>query len=200
MQIPLYMKEKKIYKDIVASIVSAVDAKDTYTAVHSNHVGDMAGFICRKMGLDEETSMQIYIAGKLHDVGKIGIPDNILNKNGKLTDSEWNLMKEHARIGAHILSQSNQLRQLSHIVLYHHERWDGKGYYGLKEEEINIGARIIAACDSIDAMLSERVYRKALSEKECKEEIKVNKGQMYDPKVVEVIINNWDELLEASGL
>lgn len=196
----LWAKDEVGYQEIVASMASAVDEKDTYTAIHSLHVGNMARFICEKLGLEKEVELEIYLAAKLHDVGKIGIPDQILKKTGKLDEQEWKIMKQHTQIGAYILQQTKELKLLSQIVLYHHERWDGKGYYGLKKNEISLGARIVAICDSIDAMMSKRVYRNALSSEECKQEIIVNKGRMYDPQIAEIVLENWDELLEIGRI
>ena len=127
----------------------------------------------------------------MHDIGKIGIPDKILNKSGILTSQEYQCMKMHPTIGYDILSSSNYLQNVSKIVLQHHERWDGDGYPNrIKKESICKGARIIAICDSIDAMLSNRPYRKALSIEETIEEIVRNKETMYDPEIVDFLVKN----------
>ena len=151
------------YHEFVECITSALDARDPYTGKHSERVSDMACFIGELMGLTEAETQEIHIAGHLHDIGKIGIPDRVLLKEGKLDDEEWKLMKKHPEIGADILSKSSHFARLAAIILHHHERWDGKGYpFGAKGTEIPLGARIIAVCDSIDAMASKRAYRNAL--------------------------------------
>ena len=147
------------------------------------------------MGFRTKKRREIHIAGHLHDIGKIGVPDRVLLKPTKLDDEEWKLMKKHPEIGAEILSKSEHFTRLAAIILHHHERYDGKGYpFGAKGEEIPIGARIIAVCDSIDAMASARAYRKALPLEVCRGEIEKNIGLMYDPKVAKTALDNWEEL------
>lgn len=183
------------YHEFVECITSALDARDPYTGDHSRRVSDMACFICGKMGISPHETQEIHIAGHLHDIGKIGVPDRVLLKPERLNDEEWALMKKHPEIGAEILSKSQHFSRIAAIILHHHERWDGKGYpFGAKGEEIPLGARIIAVCDSIDAMASARAYRKALPLDICKGEIEKNIGLMYDPKVAEIALKNWDEL------
>lgn len=186
------------YHEFVECITSALDARDPYTGKHSERVSDMACMISELMGLSEDETREIHIAGHLHDIGKIGIPDKVLLKESGLDDEEWKLMKQHPQIGADILSKSPHFARLAAIILHHHERWDGKGYpFGAKGEEIPIGARIIAVCDSIDAMASKRAYRNALPLSVCKEEIEKNTGIMYDPGVVKIALENWDKLVEV---
>ena len=186
------------YHEFVECITSALDARDPYTGKHSERVSDMACFIGELMGLTEAETQEIHIAGHLHDIGKIGIPDRVLLKEGKLDDEEWKLMKKHPEIGADILSKSSHFARLAAIILHHHERWDGKGYpFGAKGTEIPLGARIIAVCDSIDAMASKRAYRNALPLEVCKAEIEKNVGIMYDPEVARLALENWDKLTEV---
>ena len=186
------------YHEFVECITSALDARDPYTGKHSERVSDMACFIGELMGLDETETQEIHIAGHLHDIGKIGIPDRVLLKEGKLDDEEWKLMKKHPEIGADILSKSSHFARLAAIILHHHERWDGNGYpFGAKGTEIPLGARIIAVCDSIDAMASKRAYRNALPLEVCKAEIEKNVGIMYDPEVARFALENWDKLTEV---
>lgn len=183
------------YHDIIECIVGALDAKDSYTAGHSQRVSDMAYDICKLIGLSKEDTEKIHIAAHLHDIGKIGIPDSILKKPGKLDDEEWGQMKQHPQIGADILSKSHRLAELKEIVLHHHERYDGKGYpSGLKAEEIPVGARIIAICDSIDAMTSTRHYRNAMTLSRCYVEIERNLGKMYDPIIGKYVLEHWEEI------
>ncbi len=183
------------YHEMVECITSALDARDPYTGNHSRRVSDMACFLCQKLGISHEETQEIHISGHLHDIGKIGVPDRVLLKPGKLNDEEWELMKKHPEIGADILSKSPHFSRIAAIILHHHERWDGKGYpFGAKGTEIPIGARIIAVCDSIDAMASARAYRKALPLDVVKGEIEKNIGIMYDPKIAQVALDNWEEL------
>lgn len=183
------------YHEMVECITSALDARDPYTGNHSRRVSDMACFLCGKLGISHEETQEIHISGHLHDIGKIGVPDRVLLKPEKLNDEEWELMKKHPEIGADILSKSPHFSRIAAIILHHHERWDGKGYpFGAKGTEIPIGARIIAVCDSIDAMASARAYRKALPLDVVKSEIEKNIGIMYDPKIAQVALDNWKEL------
>ncbi len=183
------------YHEIIECIACALDAKDPYTAGHSQRVSDMAQTIARLMGFRDTDVEKIHIAAHLHDIGKIGVPDAVLNKTDKLTDEEWLFMKKHPAIGAEILSKSEHLSELKEIVLCHHERFDGKGYpLGLKGEEIPVGARIIAICDSIDAMTSTRSYRKAHDFTFCYGEIKKNLGTMYDPIIGTYALEHWEEI------
>lgn len=186
-----------IYHDLVDSIVAALEARDQYTANHSRRVSDMTEQACIALGMIEQDYEHIHIAAHIHDIGKIGIPDAILTKPGKLNDEEWSYIKMHPQIGADILSKSKILHPLAEVVLHHHERWDGGGYpSGLKKTDIPWGARIIAICDSIDAMMSNRVYRKALTSEQCKKEIHRFSGKWYDPQIVQCILVNWNEIVE----
>ncbi len=184
------------YHEIIECITTALDAKDPYTAGHSQRVSDMAMKVCQLIGLNDEATEQIHIAAHLHDIGKIGVPDAVLQKNSKLTEEEFEVIKKHPAIGAEILSKSHHLSVVKDIVLSHHERFDGKGYpQGLKAEQIPVGARIIAICDSIDAMTSNRSYRMARSYEFCYEEIKKNLGSMYDPMIGKYVLEHWEEVI-----
>lgn len=183
------------YHEIIDCITCALDARDPYTAGHSERVSDMALKVCRLIGLKNEDTSKIHIAAHLHDIGKIGVPDAILNKEGKLTDEEFAYIKKHPGIGAEILGKSRRLSELSDIVLMHHERFDGKGYpLGKAGADIPIGARIIAICDSIDAITSNRCYRKAHDFDYCYREIEKNLGKMYDPVMGRFVLDHWDEI------
>ena len=186
-------REKEIYHDIIESLVAALEAKDNYTSGHSERVANMSYKLSKGLGIRGSELDDIDIAAHLHDIGKIGVPDKVLNKNGKLLPHEWEYIKMHPRIGFNILSKSKRLKDISKIVLYHHERWDGKGYpQGLSGIAIPIGSRIIAVCDSIDAMTSDRPYRKAMGFDECINEIIINTGLMFDPVVVQYIVENMN--------
>ena len=186
-----------MYHDIIDSLVTALEAKDNYTAGHSGRVADMTYLVSRILGVKGRHLEEIHIAAHVHDIGKIGIPDRILNKNGKLLPSEWECIKQHPVIGYNILNKSSKLHTISKIVLHHHERWDGRGYpEGLKQKEIPLGSRIIAVCDSIDAMISKRPYRDSLSIDECRKEIENNIGIMFDPHIGKVVLENWIKVIE----
>lgn len=183
--------------DLVNCIASALDARDPYTGHHSERVSDMACELAQAMGLSAEQVREIHIAAHLHDIGKIGIPDAVLLKPGRLTEEEWQIMKSHSKIGADILRRAPSFQGIVPIVLHHHERFDGRGYPdGIKGEDIPLGARIIAVCDSIDAMASARAYRKALPLAVCRAEIERNMGRMYDPAIAAVALKNWHSLTD----
>lgn len=178
--------------DLVECITSALDARDPYTGNHYRRVADMACDLSHVLGLPEDITREIHIAGHLHDIGKIGIPDKVLLKPGRLNDEEWELMKQHSKIGADILAGAPKFARIAAIILHHHERFDGKGYpFGEKGEEIPLGSRIIAVCDSIDAMASIRAYRGALPLETVRSEIEKNSGLMYDHDVAKAMLDNW---------
>lgn len=189
----LKFRHKELYHDIIESLVAALEAKDNYTSGHSERVAFMTSELSKGLGIKGIELENIDIAAHLHDIGKIGVPDKVLNKNGKLLPHEWEYMKMHPSIGFDILSKSKRLKYISKIVLFHHERWDGKGYpQGLSGIEIPLGSRIIAVCDSIDAMTSDRPYRKAMGFEECMNEIIINTGLMFDPVIVQYIVDNMN--------
>ncbi len=177
-----------IYEGIIQTLqvlVNTVEAKDIYTKFHSQRVAHYSVGIAKVIGLPKEDKDIIKIAGILHDIGKIAIPENILLKEGKLTDEEFDIIKTHPIFGNEILKPLRFFNQEREIVLYHHERWDGSGYpKGLAGEDIPLGARILAVVDSFDAMTSDRVYRKGRSFEEALKEIKELAGIKYDPYIV----------------
>ena len=191
------VNENQNLKDLITCLISVEEAKDSYTAYHSERVKAYTELLARLLGLSEASVSLITHAAHLHDIGKMGISDNVLGKPGKLTDDEFSIIKQHPVIGAKILMQSNYTHELVQIVLHHHERYDGRGYpEGLKGEEIPIGARIIAIADSIDAMTSKRVYRDAMSLDYCRKEIEKNLGVMYDPAIGKVAFEHWNEIVD----
>jgi len=184
-------REKKIYHDIIESLVTALEAKDFYTKGHSERVAFMAYELSKRLGIKGNELENIHMAAHLHDIGKIGVPDRVLNKKGKLMLHEWEYIKMHPKIGFDILSKSNRLKHISKMVLHHHERWDGKGYPdGISKMDIPLGSRIIAVCDCIDAMTSTRPYRQAMKFEECIKELVLNKGLMFDPCIIDYIEEN----------
>lgn len=186
--------DNNFYHDIIDCLVGAIEAKDVYTNGHSQRVADMSVELGKKLNISKDKLEKLHMAAHLHDVGKIGIPDYILNKNGRLSNEEWILIKKHPSIGYDILCRSEKLKDIGKIVLCHHERWDGRGYPNcLKEREIPIESRVIAVCDTIDAMTSKRPYRKPISWEICRQEIENNKWKQFDPMIVEVISDLWDK-------
>ncbi|WP_430885779.1 HD-GYP domain-containing protein [Fusibacter sp. JL216-2] len=174
--------KKGFYDDVIHCLVSALDYRDHYTKGHSGRVGDIAFELADIMGMDENMKELIHIAGHLHDIGKIGIADQILLKKGALTEVEWGIMKKHPQIGADIVEKASSLKMVGQIILQHHERWDGKGYpNGLIGDEIHIAARVIALCDTVDAMASRRPYRENFDWEQIYREIKSCSGTQFDP-------------------
>ena len=173
----------------VAALVSAIDAKDTYTCGHSERVAWLAKEIARKLELDEVTIEQIHICGLVHDIGKIGIPEAILRKPGKLTDEEFDQIRAHPVIGETILQDVPQLMPVLPGVRSHHERWDGRGYPdGTSETETPLFGRILGIADAFDAMCSSRAYRKKLNRSEVLDEITACSGSQFDPELVKLFL------------
>jgi len=182
-----YENVKASYLKTVQSLVSAIEAKDMYTESHSVRVAKYAAFIAAEMQLDKAFLEDIWVAGVLHDIGKIGISDSILNKQDKLTDEEYQLVKQHPDIAYKILSNIGLEQRIMEAVRHHHERFDGKGYPdGLQGEAINLMAAIISVADAFDAITSERSYKKPKSLEEGMEELYLWKGKQFDPMVVNV--------------
>jgi len=177
--------------EIVDAFSTTLDAKSAYTCGHSERVAEISLAIAKVLALPESEQMRIHIGAHLHDIGKIGIPDCILNKPGKLSDIEYETMKTHPMIGYHIVSKIRVLKPMVDIVRHHHERMDGKGYPdGLKGDEISLASRIIAIADTFDAMTSQRAYRKKLSVAEAIEELQRHRGTQFDAALVDIVINN----------
>lgn len=167
----------------IRTIANTIDAKDEYTQGHSRRVSDYSGSIAKELGFDEKKIADIKFIALLHDIGKIGVPDSVLNKPGKLTEDEYQLMKNHTVIGADILKDIGMIPEIDVGAKYHHERYDGKGYPdGLEGEEIPKIARIIAVADAYDAMTSTRIYRNRLEPGIVMEEIEKGLGTQFDPE------------------
>ncbi len=186
------------YKNTFAIIVDTLEARDAYTAHHSRRVAEMAIRFCAVLNIPPMQAEAIELTAAIHDIGKIGISDSTLTKAGKLNDEEWAEMKKHPSIGSDILLKAEKLENAAKGVLHHHERWDGRGYPdGISGQAIPLSARIIAICDSTDAMLSRRIYREALSAEECKEELRKNAGKMYDPELTPRFLDSWDFIVDG---
>lgn len=190
-KIDIKTKEKKeVLQQAITAIANAIDAKDAYTKGHSERVAQYSAMIAKELGLDDERAQQIHNIALLHDIGKIGIPDSILNKPGRLSDREFSIIKQHTITGGEILKDIDSMRSAFTAARFHHERYDGKGYpNGLKGEEIPIIARIISVADAYDAMTSNRVYRKKLSNDIVMAELKKGMGTQFDPEIAQVFTN-----------
>jgi len=185
----LYTKMRKMYLDTIRTLAAAIDAKDPYTHGHSERVSVMAVKLARKLDFIETEIEYVEYAAILHDIGKIGIADSILGKKDKLTDEEYEKVKEHPIIGAGIIESIEFLKKCSNTVLHHHERYDGKGYpAGLEGENIPRLARLLTIVDSYDAMNSDRPYRKKLSKSEILDELESQAGKQFDPDMVKEFI------------
>lgn len=176
-------KNKELTTDMIKALVKTIDAKDPYTNGHSIRVAEYSKLLAEQVYTDPDTIHNIYDIALLHDIGKIGIPDSIINKPGKLTKEEYDVIKGHTLTGAQILSEITAVPELIYGAKYHHERYDGKGYpCGLKGEEVPEIASLIAVADAYDAMTSNRSYRKLLPQETVKEEIENGLGTQFHPK------------------
>ncbi|MBQ1604754.1 MAG: HD-GYP domain-containing protein, partial [Lachnospiraceae bacterium] len=168
--------------------------KDNYTKGHSGRVAQYAKEIAQRYGYDEKQQEQIFMMGLLHDVGKIGVPDEVINKPGRLTDEEFARIKEHPVIGHKILSNIREMPELSVGARCHHERYDGRGYpEGIAGEDICEEARIIAVADAYDAMTSNRSYRGVLPQEKVRAEIEKGKGSQFDPRFADIMLEMIDQ-------
>lgn len=176
-----------LYADTLEAMVLALDLREKETGYHSYRVTEYALTLGRAMGLSEKELSTIAKGALLHDIGKIGVPDNILLKPGKLTEEEWAVMKKHPEHGFELLKKIEFLEDASRIVLHHHEHYNGNGYPGgLSGRDIPLGARIFSVVDAFDAITSNRVYRKASSFDDAREIIKNESGMQFDPAIVEL--------------
>ncbi len=182
-------RRQQEYREIVnqslRTFAKTIDAKDPYTNGHSTRVAAYSRELAKRLGMNKDEQERIYYIALMHDIGKIGVPDSILNKPGKLTDEEMDIIRSHVNVGGDILKDFTALNGISDGARYHHERCDGKGYcMGLTKEQIPLVARIIGVADSYDAMASDRCYRKALPEDVIVDELKQCSGTQFDPEVV----------------
>ena len=193
-------KENQIlFLHIVSSLAAAIDAKDKYTNGHSSRVAEYSREMARRFGYSEEKMREIYMMGLLQKKKKIGVPDAVINKPGKLTDEEFALIKKHPSLGARILGNIEENPRLVNGARWHHERYDGKGYPdGLKATDIPEEARIIAVADSYDAMTSCRSYRKVMPQEVVRGEIEKGIGTQFDPTFAKIMLTMMDEDTEYS--
>ena len=188
---------KDLFSGTVKAIIEALDAKDSFTLGRSRRVAFYALKIVNKMSLSPAEVSQIELAGLLHDIGMIGVAEEILNKTQKLSDDEYEKVKMHVHYSVKILEDIKQLYEITEIIKYHHEYYNGCGYpFGLKGEDIPLGSRIIAIADAYDSMVSNRAYRDSLSTEEAVKIIQQGAGKQFDPNLVEIFVNILPEALE----
>lgn len=193
----LYRRQSSFLAAVVGSLTSAIDAKDPYTSGHSNRVARMAVRLGRELGCTEEEINTLYMGGLLHDIGKIGIDDNVLRKPGRLTDEEFDHIKQHPELGFKILEDIRELSDVLPIVLHHHEQWDGGGYpHGLRGSAIPWLARITAVSDSFDAMTSDRTYRKGMPIERVENIFREGSGTQWDADVIRAYFSCRDDILQ----
>ncbi|MEG1257305.1 HD-GYP domain-containing protein [Clostridium sp.] len=186
----LYSNSKSQFIETVEVLMNAVEARDRYTEGHSRRVAEISTKIAKELKYNQWQIDQLNVAAMLHDVGKIGISDNILNKPGKLTDEEFNTIKQHPQIGLNIIKEIKNINYVHQIVRNHHERYDGKGYPdGKKGDELPLNVYIVQLADTVDAMVSDRPYRKGLPMNVVMDEIEKYSGTQFHPKIAEVYLN-----------
>lgn len=179
--------------EIISTIASMIEAKDSYTKGHSVRVAEFSALIASELGWREEEVQNLKYIALLHDIGKVGIPDNVLNKPGRLTESEFNIIKSHTTIGGDILKDIETITDVDAGAKYHHERYDGSGYpSGLREDEIPMVARIIGIADAYDAMSSKRIYRDNLPTEVIRKELVCGRGTQFDPELLDIFVELLD--------
>lgn len=175
--------------EVVAALAQALEERDKYTGEHSESVVDLTERVAQELALDEAEVRKVRTAALLHDIGKVGIPDEILHKPGPLDEREWEIMRQHPAIGERIMRSIPGMGPIARVVRHEHERWDGGGYPdGIAGEKIPIAARIILACDAYHAMVSDRPYRQAMPHHAAMAELTANAGSQFDPRVVEALV------------
>ncbi|MEW6603027.1 MAG: HD domain-containing phosphohydrolase, partial [Nitrospirota bacterium] len=205
-QVTVALEHAMLYEDLqqlvintITSLISVIDAKSPWTKGHSERVTKYAVEIAKEMGLDDKEVNHVRMCGLLHDIGKVGTFDGLLDKPGKLTDEEFELMKKHPGIGADIIAPIKQLNDIIPGILHHHERYDGMGYpLGLKGEDIPLCAGILSVVDAFDSMTDDRPYRKALGYEHAVAEIRRCAGTQFSPDIVNVFLRVLDRLDERS--
>ncbi len=182
-------RAQRIYRETLASLSNALEAKDAVTSHHTEEVVRLAVAVAAELGLDLEAVRNVELGAVLHDIGKVRVPESILNKPGKLTEAEWAIMKTHPEVGEHILRPIQSLHAVLPIVRHHHERWDGAGYPdGLAARAIPLGARIVSVCDAYRAMTEDRPYRAALSAAEARRRLLEGAGSQFDRECVSALL------------
>lgn len=191
----LYRQQSEFLASVVRALTSAIDAKDPYTCGHSDRVARIAVRLAKQLGCDTETVGVLYMAGLLHDIGKIGINDGVLSKPGRLTEAEYEHIKLHPQLGQKILADLKQLAEVLPVVFHHHEQWDGKGYpHGLAGEQIPLSARIVAVADAFDALTSNRPYRDGMPFEKAENVLRSGAGTQWDARVVDAFFAARDDM------
>ena len=191
----LYRQQAEFLADVVRAMTSAIDAKDPYTCGHSDRVARFSVRLAKELGWQGDQLTTVYMAGLLHDIGKIGVDEKVLRKPGKLTDDEYDHVKRHPELGYKILVDIKQLSELLPAVLHHHEQWDGFGYpHGLATEDIPEMARIVAVAAAFDAMTSDRPYRKGMPLDKVHRILREGAGQHWDRRVVDAYFRVQDDI------
>ena len=187
------IESEKLSFEVIKTLVGTIDAKDKYTNGHSNRVAEYSKMLATAIGLDKQMQTEIYYSALLHDIGKIGIPDTIINKSEKLTEEEYDIIKTHPEIGSQILSSISTMKNISVGARSHHEHFDGSGYPDSKKgDEISLIARIICVADAYDAMTSNRSYRKFMNQADVRAEFVKHKGTQFDPEIADKMIEIID--------
>ena len=192
-------KVRQFYSQLIQSLSDSLDLREHETAGHTRRIAVLAQHLGQMLGLDSNALESVYVAGLMHDLGKIGMPDRVLLKPEQLTDEEWAVARRHPIEGARLLEPYEHLQGVAEIVRHHHERYDGSGYPdGLKGESIPLGARIVSVVDAFDAMYFGRPYRPARSWEEVREEVYRSRGSHFDPRVATVFLSlDWPKVLEG---
>ncbi len=192
---------ERLYRETLASLSNTLEAKDEYTSRHTEEVVRLALAVAAELGLDVKAARDVELGAILHDVGKVRVPEAILNKPGPLTESEWEIMRSHPEVGEHILRPIQSLRAILPIVRHHHERWDGTGYPdGLAAHAIPLGARIVAVCDAYRAMTEDRPYRTALTHGEARRELADGAGRQFDRDCVDALVAVLDRREQSAKI
>jgi putative nucleotidyltransferase with HDIG domain len=195
----LFRRQADLFDAAVRALISAIDAKDRYTHGHSERVARVAVCLADRMSLSKDEVSTVYLGGLLHDIGKIGVDDQVLNKPGALSPEEFEHIKQHPRLGYEILHGVKQLEKILPIVLHHHEAWDGSGYPGgLKGEETPLLARLVAVADAFDAMSSDRPYRSGMPDDKLDAIFREGAGRQWDAQVVDAFFAVREEIRQAS--
>ncbi len=190
----LYQRNKEAHINSIAALTTALEADEPYTHGHSYRVAKLAVTIGGSMNMNDRDLETLEYGGLLHDIGKIAISNEIICKPGRLTESEFEVIKTHATIGADIVEQIKFLAKATDLIRHHHERPDGRGYpHGLKRDEISLGCAILNVCDAFDAMTTDRPYRKALSVEKAMEELVRHKGSQFDDRVVDIMLKLYHQ-------
>ena len=190
---------KETQQETLVRLMNASELRDTDTGMHIKRIQNFTELMAGQIGMSPDDAEELGLASTMHDLGKIGIPDNVLLKPGKLSEEEWKIMKSHSEIGARCLagSRNHMLEQARIIALHHHERWDGKGYpNGIKGEEISQAGRIVCIMDVFDALTSSRPYKKAWPVDKAVNLVREGLGTQFDPKLTLIFLDNLEGFLE----